>query len=108
MLTAAEFAKNLSVLGKPVTWEQAKPPHATASLSGILQSTAKTQEAMVNAFGVNGVSIQVAASDFPVAPEKFDTFTDANGHRYVIDTVVPHESRGSGLLVSFTCYSKGK
>ena len=62
----------------------------------------------MNAFGVNGVSIQLAADALPIAPEKFDTFTDTNGARHVVDTVVKHEARGTGAAVSFTCYAKGK
>lgn len=108
MLTAAEFSRALALLGVPVTWTQAKAPNATESIRAIVQSTAKAQEAIVNAFGVNGVSIQVAADALPTAPEKFDSFTDANGARHVIDTVVKHEARGSGALVNFTCYAKGK
>jgi hypothetical protein len=108
MLTAPEFAHLVQTLGQPMTWQQGKPPHDSASITVIVQSTAKAQEAIVNAFGVNGVSIQLKVDSIPIPPEKFDIFTDANGHRYVIDTVVKHESRGSGALVSFTCYSKGK
>lgn len=108
MLTAPEFKQLLNVTGKTLAWTQAKEPRATLNVICILQSTSKAAEVIVNAFGINGTSIQLAADALPVPPEKFDTFTDANGHRYVIDVVIPHEARGTGALVSFTCYSKGK
>lgn len=108
MLTAAEFKQLLNVTGKGMTWTQAKEPHATQALTVILQSTSKSQEAIVNAFGINGTSIQLAADALPVPPEKFDTFVDMNGHRYVVDVVIPHEARGTGAHSHFTCYSKGK
>ena len=108
MLTAAEFKQLLANTGRLLVWVQAKPAHASASVQGIVQSTAKAQESIVNAFGVNGTSVQIAADALPIPPEKFDSFIDGNGTRYVIDTVVKHEARGTGAAVSFTCYAKGK
>lgn len=109
MLTLAEFQALANATGSPVNWSQAKAPNQTAAVSkAIVQSTKKSEEPIVNAYGVNGKSVQVAVTDLPVAPEKFDTFTDAYGARYVVDLVVTHAARGSGEIVSFTCYSKGK
>lgn len=108
MLTAAEFAQLLKHTGKPVTWVQAKPAHASATVQAVVQSTAKAQESIVNAFGVNGVSIQVAADALPMPPEKFDSFVDPLGARHVVDTVVKHEARETGAAVHYTCYCKGK
>lgn len=108
MLTLNEFKTIVNVQGKPLTWAQAKPPHATASVKGIVQGTSRSPENIVNAFGINGTSIQVAVDALPVAPEKFDVFTNANGERFVVDMVDKKEARGTGAPVSFTCYSKGK
>jgi hypothetical protein len=108
MLLAGEFASILAALGQPVTWTQAKAPHATATIRAVVQSTAKSQEAIVNAYGINGRSFQVAAGATVSPPEKFDVFTDAQGNRFVIDTVVEHQARGAGASTSFTCYCRGK
>lgn len=109
MLTLAEFRTLANVLGVPVTWSQAKVPNAVAIVpKAIVQTLTKAAETIINAYGVNGFSVQVAANDLPVAPEKFDTFIDAEGRKIVIDTVVAYEERGTGVITHFTCYAKGK
>lgn len=106
MLSAAQFASLLSVTGEPVTWEQAKPPQATQQVRAIVQSLSRAPENIVNAYGIDARSIQVAAGT--VAPEKFDQFIDGQGNRYTVDLVIEHRERGTGALISFTCYAKGK
>jgi hypothetical protein len=108
MLTSAEFAQLLAATAQPVTWTQAKAPHATANVRAIVASTAKAQENIANAYGVNGRSFQFAANALPVPPEKFDVITDAEGNRYVLDAVVVHQARGTGAITSHTCFAKGR
>lgn len=109
MLTLPEFKTLQKYHGLPLTWAQAKAPNQSALVAkAIRQSTSKAAEAIVNAYGVNGQSIMVAAQDLPEAPVKFDSFTDTNGEKYVVDSVIHHNERGSGELIYFTCYCKGK
>ena len=108
MLTLAEFRTLLAQTGRQVTWHQAKAPQTVQAVQAIVSSTSKAPEMIVNAFGINGWQCQVAAADLPVPPEKFDQFTDADGERYTIDIVIPKHQRGTGLVVSFTCYAKGR
>lgn len=109
MLTLAEFRLLANATGQPVTFTQAKAPNASASISrAIVQSTRKSAEAIIQAYGVNGISVQVAADDVPVEPIKFDSFLLANGDRFVIDTVITHSERTSGVDTHYTCYCKGR
>lgn len=109
MLTLTEFKMLAKATGQPVTWTQAKAPNATATIArAIVQSTAKATESIINAYGVNGTSIQFSVADVPVEPEKFDAVVNATGERFVINDVIKHFERQSGALIYFTCYSKGK
>jgi hypothetical protein len=110
VLTEQEFRALLSVTGEPVVWKQAKAPQATANVRAIVQtigSVKSAEEVIVNAYGVTGRSIQVAARDLPVAPEKFDEIT-CQGERYIIETVLPQHSRQTGTITYFLLYSKGR
>lgn len=109
MLTEAEFLMLLAATGEPIVWKQAKPPHATASVRAIVQSigASRSDDIIVNAFGVTGRSIQIAARDIPVEPEKFDEIT-CQGEKYILETVMPQHSRQTGTITYFLCYSKGK
>jgi hypothetical protein len=107
VLTAAEFNQLATLTGEPVDFIQAKPPNITRKVQGIVASTSKAAETIVNAFGVSGTSVQVAAAIFVPPPEKFDIFILQNGKRIVIDTVIAHAARGSGVVTSYTCYAKG-
>lgn len=109
MLTLREFLQLAKITGAPMTWTQAKEPKLSVTLAkAILQSTKKERDTIVNSYGLNGHSIQVAKRDLPVAPEKFDRFTDNEGNHYVADTVVTHKERGTGLVTHYTIYCKGK
>lgn len=107
MLTLNEFRILANATGEPVSWVQAKAPNQNAAVNrAIVQSTSKSSEAIINAYGVNGVSIQVAAADLPIAPVKFDTFV-VGSNNYVIDTPIAHKERGTGAVIYYTCYVKG-
>lgn len=108
MLTPAEFRILLAQTGRQVTWHQAKAPQQTKAVQAIVSSTSTSAEAIVNAYGLNSYTFQISASDLPVPPEKFDQISDADGERHTVDLVIPHHQRGTGLVVSFTCYAKGR
>lgn len=109
MLTVAEFALLAAETGEPITWNPAKQTHAPQAIArAIVQSTSKSSEAIINAYGVNGVSVQIAVTDLPTPPLKFDEFTTADNEKFVVDTVIEHKARGVGSISSYTCYCKGK
>jgi hypothetical protein len=110
VLTEQEFRALLSATGEPVTWTQTKAPQATAAVVAIVQTLGSVKgadETIVNAYGVSGRSIQIAARDLPVAPEKFDVIT-CQGERFVIETVLAQHSRQTGTIAYFLLYVKGR
>lgn len=108
MLTAGEFGQLLAIVGEPVTFHQAKAPQAVQAIRAIVQSNAKAPDSVINSFGVNGRTVQMAAAGFAVPPEKFDWVTLANGERWVFEMVDPQHERGSGAITYWIGYCKGK
>lgn len=106
MLTLPEFQALVAALGEPVTFRQAKAPNATYSISAIVQDMSKAPEAIVNAYGLAGRSVQFAISGFAVMPEKFDQITRANGERITLDLVNQHSTRNSGAIAYVVAYGK--
>lgn len=107
MLTAAEFEKLLAQLGEPVVYRQAKAPQATYNIRAIVQDMGKAPEAIVNAYGLSGRSIQFLASGFTVAPEKFDSITRASGEKITLDLILPRGARDTGVVSHYVAYGKG-
>lgn len=109
MLRRSEFDILSAFVGEPVTWNHAKGIEtATLIPFAIVQSTTKNNEALVNAFGVAGKAIQIGEGTTPIPPEKFDIFLLADGAKFVIDSVVEHRERGTGVIQHYTCYCKGR
>lgn len=107
MLTIQEFRTLLSFTGEPVDFVTAKDPAKTAKLAAIIQPINTRDEGLLNSYGVGARTIQMAASDLPIAPVKFDSVT-SQGERLVIDTVIAQHTRGSGTISYYLCYCKGK
>jgi hypothetical protein len=107
MLTVLEFIQLREVLGIPITYTTAKPPVVVKNLKAIVQPVNSRDEALVNSYGVGAKTIQILASDLPIAPLKFDTVLCQN-ERMVIDTVVTQNTRGTGAISFYLCYVKGK
>ena len=107
--TDADNAVLVTLLGtfdhQPV-WDQAKPPHATKTVVGHKRNFGSAETEHVNAYGVSGVEIIVAASDFASAPEKFDTF-DVGGEKYTVVDVIPQRGFNNTVII-YRCYSRGK
>jgi hypothetical protein len=107
MLTVKEFTQLRGVLGVPIMFTSAKPPSVTKDLIAIVQPINSRDEGLINAYGVGAKTIQILAADLPIAPLKFDTVM-SQGERLVIDTVVPQNTRGTGVICFYLCYVKGK
>ena len=106
MLTATEFQTLINITGEPVEVHQAKPPKTVSKVPAIVQSTSKSHETIVAAYGLGGKSFQFASAD--VVPTRLDQIILASGERFTIDEVVKHYERGTGALSSTTCYCKGR
>ena len=105
MLTRAEFSMLLSATSVSATWREAKSPNRTANLRVILAPIDKSDEVLVNAYGIGGHTIQFLADALPVAPVKFDSIA-AGGKTHIFDTVIEQHERGNGTLVYYICHSK--
>lgn len=106
MLAPQEFAQLLMVVGEPVTFTQVKSPHLTVSTQAIVQDLGRAPEAIVNAYGLTGRSVQMTMAGLTVPPEKFDTITRSNGEVIVLDMVNPEHTRGSGAVSYYIAYGK--
>lgn len=103
-----ELAQLVATLGQPVMHHQTKPPAAVTNVAKCLtQSTSKAPEAIVNSYGVNGREFVFTLASLPTAPEKFDSVT-FSGERYVLEVAIPLHEHGSGALMGWRCYSKGR
>ena len=110
MLTAIEFNQLLAAVGEPVTFVQAKPPAATVATHAIVQdigqNSSRASEAIVNAYGLTGRSVQMNMTGLAVPPEKFDTIIRSNGERITLDIVNPEHARVSGTVSYYIAYGK--
>lgn len=102
----AELASLITVLGTSVNLEMiasgAKP-----ALKVLTQSVGKLTEALINSYGVNGREFVFGVDDLPYPPEKFDVVT-LDGERFVIDVPQTLREDGSGLIIGWRAYAKGK
>ena len=107
MLTAAEFTQLLNATGVTVSHRQAKPPHTVTQVKVVPGSVDKRDELLVNTYGVGARVFEFLANALPVKPEKLDRFT-LGTEQYVAQDIVPKHERGTGALISFLVYAKGK
>ena len=107
MLTAAEFTQLLNATGVTVSHRQAKPPHTVTQVKVVPGSVDKRSETLVNAYGVNGRTIELLASALPTPPEKMDQIT-FGGEKYTVSDVVPMHERGTGSIISYLMFMKGR
>jgi len=105
MLTAGEFIQIVNTLGITVEWHQAKPPREVKNVRVVVSSIDKRNEAMLNAYGLEGKMFQIPAM---ITPKKLDQIVLPTGERYTLTDVEAVHTRGTGALVSYNCYCKGK
>ena len=98
------YAKVIDTLGTPLTWTQAVGGGTGAFVCGMAIAGDK-DEALVNSYGVGARIITVKATDFPVAPSKFDKFSSGT-EVYVAEAVHPvHLNAG---IVGYRVIIKGR
>jgi hypothetical protein len=64
----------IETLGTPASWRQTKAPNLMANMTIGVRRTSKNDQEIINAYGQGVILGTAKASDFPVPPEKFDTF----------------------------------
>jgi hypothetical protein len=103
------FNQVIDTLGVPAVFSRAKVPGASTNIAHVgFANVSRSDEAMVNAYGVSGKIITVkVASITGNPPEKFDAF-HINAEKYVADTVIPIHAPGTGVLVGWKVLVKGR
>lgn len=104
--TTYELAVNL--LGIPGTVTHTKTG-ATQSVSriGIANARSVGDVNIVNAYGINARILTFLQSSLPFEPEKFDV-VEVTGERLVLDAVIPVHEPGSGVIIGFRGFVRGK
>jgi hypothetical protein len=102
---ASEFVQLVRTVGVPVS-------HVTlagqrTAITGVVQSTARGSDAVVNAYGLNGVAVQALAVDLPAPPVKFDSL-EVNGELYTVDSVSAKRETVSGSIMGWVMYCRGR
>lgn len=103
----ADFDAIIDRLGSPGSHEMAKAPGTITPITKIaMQSIGRSEEALVNAYGVDGRKIHIKASSLLVPPEKFDLIVIGT-QRHAITDVQPKLEEGSGAVMGWQCFCKG-
>lgn len=107
-MNKAEFDTVIDRLGVPATHRQAKAPNTETAIARLtIQGVGKADEAVVQAYGVMTRQIHIKSASLPAAPEKFDAII-IGGITYVIEAVMPKFESGTGAVLGYACYCKGK
>jgi hypothetical protein len=106
-MITAEFNAIIDNLGAPGSHEMAKAPGTITPITKIaMQSIGRSEESLVNAYGVDGRRIHIKASSLPIPPEKFDVFIIGT-QRHAVADVQPKLEAGTGLIMGYQCFCKG-
>jgi len=100
------FNSLLNGLGGPGIHIRAVDGTVTDIPRMVTQSIGRSEEALVNAYGVDGRKVHIRAGDLPFPPEKFDIFVIGTQRISVVD-VQPKLEIGTGLVLGYQCFGKG-
>jgi hypothetical protein len=104
----AQYEQVIRTLGVPMSFHQAKSPSSVKSTIGGI-ATAKTDDPVVNSYGIGTKIVTLIQSDLPAAPEKFDYVTiNAGAEQVVFEAVLPVHEPKTGSVIGYRCIAKGK
>jgi hypothetical protein len=107
-MNRAQYEQVVRTLGIPMMFHQTKSPAASKSIVGGI-ATAKTDDPVVNSYGIGTKIITLLQSELPVAPEKFDYVTiNAGAEQVVFEAVLPVHEPKTGAVIGYRCIAKGK
>jgi len=101
----AQYERTIDTLGATMIWTQAKPPNNNKAIVAGMKIASDQDTALVQAYGVGARVITVKASDFPVAPEKFDRLV-CGTEAYTAEAV--HPVHLNAALVGYKIFVKGR
>jgi hypothetical protein len=106
MLTRAHYNSVIDTLGVPAEYCHIKTQEKIL-INKVGISTNKSNEALVNAYGVGGKTITIKQSSLSMTPEKFD-YVIINGEKMVFDFVTSVHEAGTGTVIGYRAYCVGK
>lgn len=106
LMSQDQYESVIDVLGVSATYTHIKSGVVVA-IEKVGIRTNSTNEALVNAYGVGSKTITVKASSLATTPEKFDAML-INNERMVIEAVTVVHEPGTGKVIGFRCFVKGK
>lgn len=107
-MTKSEFDTVINTLGVPATHTMAKAPNTITAVPKLtIQGVGRAEEAIINAYGVTARQIVIKAASLLTPPEKFDVIS-IGSERHVIEAVMQKYETGSGDVMGYSCYCKGK
>lgn len=104
------FVRNVRSIGVPAKIARASTGEMDALPRALSQAFGtRTPEMIINEYGMNGREFVVLAGDLVhlKEPKQLDTISDGSG-RYVIGSVVSFLEEGSGKIMGYRIYSKGR
>lgn len=109
MMTRADWENLVDMMGVPMALVQAQPPEATVPLQRVGLRTMDSTDPLVNSYGVGAKVLTIKASELgATVPQKFDALQDADGERLVLDHVTRVHLPGTGGVVGYRCFVKGR
>jgi hypothetical protein len=106
LITREQYNSVIDALGVPAEYCHTKT-QTKVSINKVGIATNKTNEALVNAYGVGSKTITIKQSSLSVTPEKFD-YVIINSEKMVFEFVTSVLEPGTGVVIGFRCYVKGK
>lgn len=103
----AEFNRLITGLGTYAEITHAKTGTVDPVTYCLSQSTSKATDALINQYGVNGREFVFRSGDVTSPPLRLDAIA-ISGDKYVFDVVIPLYEAGTGALIGYRAYAKGK
>lgn len=107
-MNRSQYELAIRTLGIPMEFRQAKTPGIIKPTIGGI-ATAKSDDQIINSYGIGTKIITLMQSELSVVPEKFDSVTINGGvERVTFEAVFPVHEPKTGAVIGFRCVVKGK
>lgn len=105
-MTRVQYESIIDTLGVSAIFTHIKS-NIQVKIAKVGIRTNSTNEALVNAYGVGSKVITVKATSLQTPPEKFD-YVLINNERMVLEAVTLVHEPGTGDIIGYRCFIKGK
>lgn len=109
MLSRAHHEMLIQTVGVPMVFHQAKAPHTVTPLSHAGIASPRKDSEIVNSYGVGAKVITLMEVSVPSVPEKFDwVVVTSGGEKLVFEAVTKVHEPGTGTVIGYRCFVRGK